>query len=192
MQESDTNGLGVVQNYYRKNLETGISYVLHNKCFIWIKVKEDFGSWPNIQGWSSSLRQGRGRSFSSAVSLNWCVIYCLSLYSAGILGRCQAQTWKVEQSITCTVTGVGGWGLKSHLEACSQYSSHPMPFIKKCLSRANITDRPLIDSSACHCFQSNITIQKRKQSLKTNYKCQEQPRTTTSVLVIISGQTIRE
>lgn len=26
--------------------------------------------------------------------------------------------------------GVGGWGLKSHLEACSQYSSYPVLFMK--------------------------------------------------------------
>lgn len=30
---------------------------------------------------------------------------------------------------------VGGWGLKSHLEVCSQYSSHPMLFMKGSSSR---------------------------------------------------------
>lgn len=66
---------------------------------VWSEPRtEDFESQPNSQGRSPGLRKREGggvKSFSDAVSLNWCVIYCLPLYSAGILGCCQAPTWKV-------------------------------------------------------------------------------------------------
>lgn len=51
--------------------------------------------------------------------------------------------------------GLVGGGLKSHLEACNHYSSHPAPF-KRYPSKAAIVGRPLIQSAARFCPQSSM------------------------------------
>lgn len=108
--------------------------------------EEDIGRWSNSQVWSPGL----GKVWW------WCVGW---VWGLGGWGDCATQSaltdvlyiacyfilqeyWGVAKlkpgrysNPSPAHISVGGWGLKSHLEVCSQYSSHPMLFMKGTSSR---------------------------------------------------------
>lgn len=93
--------------------------------------KEDFESQPNIQGRSPGLRKRWGEKVSAVQSALTDVLYIACHFILReYWGVAKLKPGRHSNPSPALLTSVGGWGLKSHLEACSQYFSHPVSFIK--------------------------------------------------------------